>query len=385
MNKPKILIAMITTGNGHKAPAEAIRAGIESLYPNRFAIDVLDFSIAVGNPTFDKIVKGSWDWLLDNPKVAYWGQKWIDNIVPVKVTRFGQGKIVRRVAKNSAKFVLEQNYKLMVSTHYLILQALAKARRKKKIDIPLVGVNTDPFNGYALWAEKHLDEMIVTSQRAKNELIEFEVPAEKISIFGYPLGLQFIDYGLTKEEARAKLGLKNKFTIFQSSGGEGIGGQLEDFVKATLGSNLDLQHVVACGRNEKLYKNLLEISKRYKTKTKLLPQGFIDNMPDWLAASDLVLGKAGAASTFEPLSLGRPIFHTSYVAYNEKTNIEYCEEKELSKYISKPDELVSFLKSVISDRGILKRYEKNIENENIKPGTLDIAEHLVTKYLNESI
>ena len=376
---------MITTGDGHKAPAEAIRAGIERLYPDRFAIDVLDFSIAVGNPTFDKLVKNSWDWLLDNPKVAYWGQRWIDNVVPVKITRFGQGKIVRRVAKNSAKYVVEQNYSLMISTHYLILQALAKARRKKKIDIPLVGINTDPFNGYALWAEKHLDEMIVTSQRAKNELIEFEVPAEKISIFGYPLGLQFIDYNLSKQEARAKLGLKDKFTIFQSSGGEGIGGQLEEFVKATLGSNLDLQHIVACGRNEQLLNNLKAISKKYKTKTKLLAQGFINNMPDWLAASDLVLGKAGAASTFEPLALGRPIFHTSYVAYNEKANIIFCEENNLSKYIGKPGDLVEFLEAVIKNRSILDYYVNNIKSQQIKPGTLEIAKHLVTKYLNYEI
>ncbi len=373
---------MITTGNGHKAPAEAIRAGIERLYPNRFAIDVLDFSIAVGNPTFDKIVKGSWDWLLDNPKVAYWGQRWIDNVVPVKITRFGQGKIVRRVAKNSAKYVIAQNYSLMISTHYLILQALAKARRKKKIDIPLVGINTDPFNGYALWAEKHLDEMIVTSERAKKELVDFEVPEEKISIFGYPLGLQFIDYGLSREEARAKLGIKNKFTIFQSSGGEGIGGKLEEFVKATLGSNLDLQHIVACGRNEQLLNNLNALSKKYKTKTKLLAQGFIDNMPDWLAASDLVLGKAGAASTFEPLSLNRPIFHTSYVAYNEKANIIYCEENNLSKYIPEPDDLVKFLNEVMKDRSILDKYIENIKAQNIKPGTLEISEHLVKKYLS---
>ncbi len=382
MTKPRILIAMITVGNGHKAPADALKAGIEKLYPNQFEVDVLDFTLAVGDDEFDKRHKESWDWMLENPKFAYWGQLFMDKAVPASATRFVQGQMVADHARNAAKFVKEKNYDLLVATHFFTIRALAIAKQKYGVEAPLVGINTDPFDAHALWAEKRATEMIVSSRLAKKGMMEKGVPSSKLKMFGYPLGLQFMNNPLTKAEARAKLGLDpNKLTILQSAGGEGLGGQLEKFARAVLKSHLDVQYVIACGRNEDLYSHFQRLNQKYKGPTTLLPQGFITNMQEWIAASDLVLGKAGAATTFEALVMNRPIFHTSYVAYNEKTNVDFCIEKGIGKYVPEPKMLVELLEPLTKDKTPLEHLSQKIADLNLKPGTLDIAKYLVETYL----
>ena len=382
MPKPRILLAMITVGNGHKAPADAIKAGIEKLYPEHFEIDVLDFTLAVGDKEFDKRHKDSWDWMLENPKFAYWGQRLLDKAVPVPATRFVQSHMLAEHAKNAAEFIKDKKYNLVVATHFFTVQALAIAKRKHGLNVPIIGLNTDPFDAHAMWAEKDIDEMIVSSRLAEKKLAEKGVSSKKIKIFGYPLGLQFMDTALTKEEARTKLELtQNKLTVLQSAGGEGIGGQLEKFVKAVLKADLEMQYIIACGRNQELYSYLQKLAGEHQGKTKLLPQGFITNMQEWIAASDLILGKAGAATTFEALVMNRPIFHTNYIAYNEKTNVDFCIEKGIGNYIPEPKQLVEVLEPLTKDRTPLEILVDKIRALGIQPGTLDIAKHLIETYL----
>lgn len=382
VSKPRILIAMIEVGSGHKAPAMALKAGLERLYPGSFDIDVLDFMKEVGDIRLDEKHKASWNWMLEHPGATYAMQNLIDRAVPVSLTRWVQGKMLTEHAKHAGKFVNERGYDLLTATHFMPLQSLAMAKKQGGIKAPLVGINTDPFEGHALWAERHMDELIVSSDQSRKLLVQKGVPEEKVRIFGYPLGLAFQDVELDQAAARRQLGLsENRLTVLQSAGGEGLGGQLERFVDAVLKADLDMQYVIACGRNEALYERLRERATQHQGKTTLLPQGFITNMQSWIVASDLVLGKAGAASTFEPLALNRPIFHTSYVAPNEKRNLDFCIAQGIGQYLPKPDDLVRTLRPLTLDRQPLAKLAAKIEALNLQPGTLDIARHLTRQFI----
>jgi UDP-N-acetylglucosamine:LPS N-acetylglucosamine transferase len=383
--KPRILLAMITVGNGHKAPAEAIRSGIERLYPDQFEIDVPDFTIATGNEDFDRQHKASWDWMLARPSFAYWGQRLMDSLVPVPVMRAYLKRLLASHAKNAAAYVKARDYDLMLATHFFTIQALTIAKLKHGVQAPLIGLNADPFDAHIMWLEPDVDEMICSSDLAKSRLVRKGMPSDKISIFGYPLDLRFLDFHMTQQEARASLGLvPDQLTIIQSAGGEGIGGQLEAFVHAILDSDLPVQYAVACGRNTKLFEDFVALSKRYTGKVKFLPQGYVTNMPTWIAASDLVLGKGGPATTFEALAMGRPIFHTSLVAYNEQMNVDYCIQQGVGKYVPRPSDVVKLLEGFIQNPESLAQITQKVKNLDLKMGTLDIAKHIVETYLKPS-
>ena len=382
--KARILIATVTLGNGNSAPAEAIHAALNQLYPDQFEIDLLDFNDAISSKAIDRSLKIAWNWMLENQWFPYWGQRFIDEAVPGAITRGFLEQLLKDHAHYAAKFIKDNDYDLVVTTHFFTLQSLGLAKDRFDLQVPIVGVNTDPFDGSVLWAENRVNEIIVSSDLAKQKLMKLGIPESKLRMFGYPLGLQFVGINMTQAEARAKLGLEqNKLTILQSAEGEGLGGNLEQFVQAALTANLNIQYIVACGRDEELLRYLSHLAAVNKGKTKLLPQGHITNMHEWLSATDLVLGKASAVTTFEALTLGRPIFHTGYVAYNEKTNVDFCVNNKIGLYIPKPEMIVATLKLFLNDPKQLEKYTKRLASMHLRPGTLDIARNMVESHLAE--
>lgn len=326
-SRPRILIAMIEAGGGHRAPALALADGLERLYPERFEIDVLDFMRHVGDERLDNRHKASWTWMLQHPSVTYRLQQAMDGLVPVALTRAIQGLTLRSHSRNAERFLRERGYALAVASHFMPLQAIAMARRHGALRLPLVGVTTDPFDAHALWAERSMDETIVASEQAKALLLRRGVPAERISIYGYPLSLAFLDVDRDPMLARAALGLElEPLTVVHTAGGEGIGGNVEAFVRAVIAADLDLQYVVMAGKNEGLLARLQDLARSQPGRTRLHSVGFTSQMARYLVAADLVLGKAGGASTWEALALDRPVFHTSFVAPNEKRNVDFCVE-----------------------------------------------------------
>lgn len=379
----RILIAMIEAGGGHKAPAQALQAGLERLYPGRFEIDVLDIMREVGDVELDRRHKESWKWMLAHPRATFALQTITDRVVPPAWTRGLQRRLLAGFSGHLAGFVRERRYDLLVGVHFMPLHAAAEARKRGEIDLPLVGIDTDPFDGHALWAVPDVDEMIVASDAARALLAAKGVPSERIRIFGYPLSLPFVDAGRDAESARRRLGLEpGRLTVLHTPGGEGIGGDVEGTVRAVTRAGLDLQYVVVTGRNERLRERLRALAASSGParpgRTTVRVEGFTTEMPDFIAASDLVLGKAGASSTLEALALGRPIFHTSFVAPNEKRNLEYCRRHGVGGYVPRPDDVVALLAPLTRDRSPLLDWQRRVRELGFAPGTLAIAEHLAS-------
>lgn len=401
-DRPRLLIAMIEAGGGHRAPALALQAALERRYPGRFDIDVLDIMRHTGDERLDDRHKASWRWMLAHPRITFALQTLIDRWLPVALTRWGQRRLLSAFSRHLAEFVRRGRYDLLLGVHFMPLQAAAMARRRGQLEATLIGFDTDPFDGHALWAVPEVDEMMVASEEAKALLAAKGVSEERLRVLGYPLGLPFVDAAAARAEsappeaptgvgsnpaeaARRRLGLDPAaLTVLHTPGGEGIGGDVEGTVAAVLEADLDLQYVVIAGRNEGLRKRLHRLAEARAADsgrppvTRLRVEGFTSAMADWIAAADLVLGKAGAASTFEALALGRPIFHTSYVAPNEKRNLDYCQAHGIGGYVPTPRAVVELLAPLTRDATPLRRWQAAVAALGFEPGTLAIADHVAT-------
>jgi UDP-N-acetylglucosamine:LPS N-acetylglucosamine transferase len=368
---------MIEAGGGHRAPAEAIREALERLAPNAFDIDVLDFMAAVGDETFDRRHKAAWRWMLDHPDWTYRSQRLVDGAVPVAVTRLVQLLGLGGHVGRAAAFVRGGGYDLALCTHFLPLQALAQARRSGRIGLPLFGFNTDPFDGHTLWAEPHVDTLFVASDRARQLLASRGVPEQRIEVTGYPLSRRFLDPIGERNELRHELDLPtDRPVIVQSAGGEGVGGQLYAGVRAVVAADLPLELVVVCGRNDALRGELTALANRTAGRTGLRPLGFVSDMERWLGAADLAVGKAGAASTLEPLALGTPIVHTSFVSTNERRNIDACLARGVGRYAPTPEALVATLRELTEQPEALQALRERVAAFDLGDGAAVIAERL---------
>ena len=383
VSRPAILLAMITVGQGHKTAADALAAHIERIWPGRFDVEILDFTSAVGDLELDRRHKASWDAMLARPWTAYWGQRLIDTVVPVGVSRAVQGAMLDDHARHAAPFIASRGYDLVIATHFFTVQALGMARARHGLAVPVVGINPDPLDSHALWAEPRVTEMVVFSEAAARDLTRRGVPDDRVSVFPYLMRPEFPP-ACDREETRRALDLDPEaFTVVHSAGGQGIGGNVMASVDAVMALGLDLEYVVICGRNEALRERVAERAARHGGPGRLRATGFVTNMPEWVCASDVMVGKAGPASTFEALISGRPVLHTSFAAANEKAVLDFCVKHGVGAYVPHERQLADRVRTFAQDPAHLAEIHARIDALGLQNGGPELARHLVDRYFGE--
>jgi UDP-N-acetylglucosamine:LPS N-acetylglucosamine transferase len=203
--------------------------------------------------------------------------------------------------------------------------------------------------------------------------MRFGVPESKMVFvgFGYPVRQAFLN-APTKAEARARLGLEDRFTCLMSSGGEGVERNQLALVRALLGSDVSPQVVVIAGRNEALRRELKALGTRG-----LRIEGFVEDMAAYLAASDVFVGKAGPASVYEALVVGRPTLVTGYAGLNEVGVARFIEGRGLGRYVKSPGALVDEVGRYASDPALLEGVALRCRELDLASATERLAHYIV--------
>lgn len=120
-----------------------------------------------------------------------------------------------------------------------------------------------------------------------------------------------------KENLRSYLGLDQGLpTVLVVGGGDGMGGIVD--IASALGTSLGersetpaYQMVVVCGSNEEAKKKLS--CQGWGQGVKVLVQGFVNNMDEWMNASDALVTKAGPGTIAEASICGLPCMLFAYL------------------------------------------------------------------------
>ncbi len=325
--KPKILFATIAAGGAHVASAEAMKQALEAHYPNCFELEVKEIMKDYGFATFDARHKRLWAWMLGHPKLVVGGQKIIDSLPRLSVSL--QRRMLNSFSKKAATLLNSNPPDLIVANHGWLSSALTVSQRKYGLKVPVLTFQTSTLDATALWADPDIERMILGSQVAKDILIHLGVSGDKIDVVGYPIKQSFLHLS-SQEEARAKLGLQEVFTCLISLGGEGVGGSPRDAVSTLRALDFPVQIVVISGRNEALKKELNDL---YRNDPLVSVKGFVTNMADYVTASNVVIGKSGAAAVFEVLAVGRPFLATKKSGGIENVILGFLTANNLGAYV----------------------------------------------------
>lgn len=371
-DRPAILFATISVGGGHVATARAMAEAVERHYPGRFELDISDYMKDLGVTRLDRIHKGFWRKALRFPVVARTGQRLIDAFP--RTTIAGQSRALRRFARAAAADLSPAPPRLIVSNHGLITSGLVEARRLHGLDVPVLTFATEPHGISSYWADPRADHIVAPSEEVRRDLVRFGVPEEKTAVVGYPVGQAFLNAPV-KAEARARLGLPDRFTCLVSFGGEGVA---ESDPRAVIRALLDAEcspHVVMItGRNHALRKRLAGLESG---EDRLRVEGFTDDVACYLAASDVFVGKAGPASVYEALAVGRPALLTGYTALNERGVVRFVEEEGLGHYARTPAALQKAVWRYASDPTLLEEVALRRRRLGLPSMTEQLAHHIV--------
>lgn len=378
--RPRILFATISVGGGHVATARAMAEAVERFYPGRFDVSVSDYVKEVGPVRLDRFHKDAWRWALKRPLVARGGQFLVDRSPRLSVAF--QGWLFRHFARAAAEDLRDDPPALVVSNHGLLTTGFAEARRLHGLRVPVLTFATEPQGISAYWADPRADHIVAPSEETRLDLLRFGVPKAKLSVAGYPVRQVFLD-APTKAEARASLGLeRDHFTCLVSLGGEGMVGNARQLVRALLAED-DLhrgtprQVVVLTGRNPALRKELSTL--RAPGASRLIVEGFVEDVATRLAASDVFVGKSGPASVYEALAVGRPVLVTGFAAFNELGVARFVERSGLGVRVRTPQGLREAVRRYERDPMLMEAVARRCRTLDLASQTESLA-HCVARY-----
>ena len=330
---PGILFGISDTGGGHRAGAIAIDAALEGLSGASVKRHVVDILASTGLPLVrdapDLYDQLSTRWLPVYDLMFHLtnGRHRVDAL-----TQF----VYLSAHRNIVRVLEETRPDLVVSVHPLVNRLIGNARRTYKLSFRFVTVVTDLVTVHAAWADPDAELCIVPTEEAYNLLRARGFPADKLVHASFPVHPKFAAYAGTRREARMRLGIDlDPFTLLVTSGGVGSG-QLRDLVLDLAGAYPNQQLLVVTGKNVGLRQDLLALGLRPGVHI----YGFVGNMEELMAASDIIITKAGPGTLMEALAMRRPVIITEAVGMQERGNIDFVLNHELGLFCPTRDRIV---------------------------------------------
>ena len=192
---------------------------------------------------------------------------------------------------------------------------------------------------------------------------------EKTVVVGNPVRPEVFDWARRRAEARAKLNAGERTVVLSFGGSLGarrINEVVADLCAWEQREKRPILHLHATGQyGVELFRSLEE-QKGFARGENLIVREYIDNMPELLAAADLVISRAGALTLAELEAAGRAAILIP--SPNVAENHQYYNALELAKVdaavvIEEKDltgeKLVAAVKTLLDEEGKLARMGRN--------------------------
>ncbi len=314
----KILITYASAGDGHKKAAEAVYRQLLEQAPGAdiVFVDSLNYSTRFFKFCYKRVYI-----ILIKYLPWLWGffYRILNNRFFFLIALPLRRAVNILNSKKLVNFLFKEDFDVIVSTHFFAIEVISRLKEKHLSETPLINVVTD-FKEHLYWLARNVDRYVVGSDSVKQGFIRRGVAEEKIAVLGIPVRKRF-SLRRPKEEAREMLKLSSDtFTILMMGGGLGVG-PIREVVSDMQKLDFDCQIMVVCGHNKKLFMELEKMSGAFTKDTRI--RGFCHNIDMIMAASDIMISKAGGVTVSESLAMGLPLICISPIPGQESANAQF--------------------------------------------------------------
>ncbi len=311
-----VLVLSAASGAGHVRSAEAVASAVAARGVPARHVEVLKYT----NPLFRRFYSDLYVEMVNrNPDLMGVLYNAMDRPWRFQKRRLALDRLNTRPL---VKLLREADPRLVVCTHFLPAEILVHLKREKALDVPVAVVVTD-FDAHAMWLYKGVDWYFVACEETKVHLAALGIPPETIHVTGIPIDPVFSE-PKAKRETRIALGLApDRTTVLVSAGGFGVG-PVEALVRAVQAVKHPVQVAVVCGKNAALERRLKGSGGAAHPMTVV---GYTNAMDSWMAASDLLVGKAGGLTSSEALARGLVLVIVNPIPGQEGRNSDHFLEE----------------------------------------------------------
>jgi processive 1,2-diacylglycerol beta-glucosyltransferase len=176
------------------------------------------------------------------------------------------------------------------------------------------------------FTEKQADAYLAPSREIFAQTLAQDINRNCLYLTGRPIRRQFLEASPGKRsETLAALDFDPAvFTIFLQGGGKGSAG-LDRTVENLLSmesAGVSMQIILATGNNKRM-------AERYAGMKQVRTLPFTEVIAPYMAAADMIAGKAGASFICEAFTLEKPFLATAFIPGQETPNLQFIERHNL--------------------------------------------------------
>lgn len=370
---PRILVLHASVGTGHRRAAHALAEAFARKQESEVRVeDTLDY----GSPLFRQAYTRSYLDLSERAptlwRLFYQGTNMNDpeatevtNRLRTMVERLGVTRLDRLVHKFAPAAI--------ICTHFLPVELLLRLKRRGRLPQPIYCVITD-FVAHTFWVAPEIDGYFVASELTREQLIARGVPPSIIRVSGIP-----VDLAVTEPKPITEMRARHGFAIgapLVSLFGGGIDVErVQRIVAGVLSCGIPGALAVVAGRNEALAAVLDTLADGPEMRLRTF--GFVPYVDDLIAASDLVITKAGGLIVSESLARGVPMLLIDPIPGQEEWNADHVVSVGAGVQLRMAESIPVAVRHLLGQPERLAVLRAGAKRAGRPRAALDIAEHIL--------
>ncbi len=366
----RILFLSASVGVGHTAAAAAVENALAEIDPAIETQTIDSYKYAAN--VFSKVVANGYIGMVKNVPQLY-------RFIYDRAERSRDIPAFRRwvsqyTAANLRALVSERKPDLVVCTHAFPCGVMAEYKRQFDPALPVVGIVTD-FVVHPFWIYNNIDAYAVATPEMRQTLLTRGVKRERIVVSGIPVDPRFGRPRLAVAELRAALGLPaDRRIVLMMGGGLGIG-PLDRMIRSLGRVDVPVAGAIIVGRNGRVEKRVLAAAEQ--TDYPLRVFGFVDNVYDYMHASDVLLTKPGGLTSSEALAAELPMVLVKPLPGQEERNTRYLVSRRAAVRAKGERQLVQLVQEILTSSERRAQLRTQIEDLRRPDAARTVAERIV--------
>jgi len=338
----KILFISAPVGAGHIKAAQAVSSALckHNIEIETKMANVFDFfSPAIGQSILKVYLK-----ILELfPQLYGMAYSWGNES---KLALAGRKIISGYLARRMEKYILEYNPAVIVCTHATPAGLVAHLLKNKKVNMTVVAVVTD-FVVHRLWIYPEIHHYIVANAAMREFLVKYGIKNNNIEVMGIPVDEKFSILPDKQQIVRELQFKPNVKTILIMGGGGGML-PMDDIVLCCEKIDIELQIIVVTGNNKSIYNKLVNLQPRLRNAVRIL--GYVNNINELMAVSDLIISKPGGMTCAETLCRGLPMVIYRPIPGQEEANTNYLVKCQAAVRADSLEEIQMIIKKLFIEQ-----------------------------------
>ncbi|HEX6447677.1 MAG TPA: hypothetical protein VF053_21450 [Streptosporangiales bacterium] len=328
----RVVIVSASVGAGHDGAADELAS---RLLRRGFAVDQHDFiellPASIGRRARRvyaaqlRAVPSTWSWLM--------------GAMASRAVASTFTSLCTAVAGESMRQAIAAPPAVVVSTHHIASQIIGRLRLSGRLCSPAVTFLTD-MSVHRMWVSPGIDAHLAIGPTAMEQARALDARSVYACAPAVPPTFRPARSAAERAWARKRLGLPLGQPIALVVAGSWGVGEVEQTAADVMSTGLALP-VVACGRNDALRQRI------HRAGTGLA-LGWVDDMPDLLRASDVVVQNAGGLTSLESLATAVPMITYRPIPGHGLANAAALQDAGLAPWVRDRADLAAALRHAMS-------------------------------------